>query len=210
METHGWRQTVVAIGRRLRGLAYSDERLIVIVKELDSIVEPWREGELRVVDLTQRHLPGLAELNRKRGRPEVDRRFARYVEQGFHGFVGYQDSELVGYYWWVDRDVPTLYPDLRKLGLGIELGDGDVYGSDFFLLEQRRGNNVAAEFLYKVESSLRDRGYSRLWGYVTSGNRPARWVYSTRGYTPMWIVRLRRILLVQRATREPLTTEVKR
>ena len=147
-------------------------------------------------------LSKLAELNRKRGRPAVQRLFARYVEQGFHGFLAYRGEELVGYYWWVDRDVPTLYTDPHKLGLGIELGEGDVYGSHFFLLEEHRGGGVAAEFLSKVESSLRDRDYTRLWGYVASDNRPARWTYSTRGYVPMWIVRLRRVVLVQRTTRE--------
>lgn len=196
------RQTAVAVGHRLRALAYKDEQLIVIVKDLDSIVEPWRHGELRFENLAAEHLPGLSELNRKRGRPEVDRRFAHYVEQGFHGFIAYLGEELVGYYWWVDRDVQTLYPDLHKLGLGIELGEGDVYGSDFFLLEEHRGGGVAADFLFNVESSLRDRGYRRLWGYVVSGNRPARWIYSTRVYTPMWIVHRKKVLIFQRTTRE--------
>jgi GNAT superfamily N-acetyltransferase len=179
-----------------------EQRLIVIVKDLGSIVEPWRHGDLRFEDLAAKHLPELAELNRKRGRSDADRRFRRYVEQGFHGFVAYHGEELVGYYWWVDRDVPNLYPDLRKLGLGIEMGEGDVYGSDFFLLEEHRGGGVANDFLFKVESSLRDRGYTQLWGYVVSDNRPARWIYSTRGYTPMWIVNRRRVLFVQRTTRE--------
>jgi GNAT superfamily N-acetyltransferase len=209
LKEHGIRDTLAAIGRRLRRSVYLQERLIVIVGDLDAIVQPWREGELRVLALSREHLPDLAELNRKRGRPDVDRRFARYVEQGFHGFVAYRGEALIGYYWWVDRDVPTLYPDLRKLGLGIELGEGDVYGSDFFLLEQSRGNNVAAEFLYKVESALHERGYRRIWGYVVSDNRPARWIYSTRGYVPMWTVQRTKVLTVQRSSREPLvTTEV--
>jgi GNAT superfamily N-acetyltransferase len=198
------RRTAAAIGRTLRNRAYSDARLIVIVKELDSIVEPWRPGDLRFEDLGAGHLAGLSELNRKRGRPDVDRRFESYVKAGFHGFVAYSGAELVGYYWWVDADVRTLYPDLRKLGLGIELGAGEVYGSDFYLLEQHRGGGVAADFLFHVEGTLRDRGYSKIWGYVASDNRPARWVYSTRGYTPMWVVRRRRIAFVPLNTREPL------
>lgn len=192
------------LARRLRELAHGEERLIVIVKELDAIVEPWRHGNLRFEDLGPEHLPQLSELNHKRGRPDIDRRFPRYVAQGFHGFVAFHDDELVGYYWWVDRDVPTLYPDLRKLGLGIELAAGDVYGSDFFLLEEHRGGGVASDFLFKVETSLRDRGYTRLWGYVVSSNRPARWIYSTRAYTPMWIVQRRRVLFLRRTTRESL------
>jgi GNAT superfamily N-acetyltransferase len=202
LRDHGVRETAAAVARRLRRLAYMQERLIVIVGNLDAIVEPWRGGGLRLEDLGAEHLPGLSELNHRRGRPQVDRRFARYVEQGFHGFVAYRGEELLGYYWWVDRDVPTLYPDLRKLGLGIELGEGDVYGSDFYVLDEHRGGGLAADFLFKVERSLRDRGYQRIWGYVASDNRPARWIYSTRGYVPMWTVHRTRVLMVQRTTRE--------
>ncbi len=196
----------MAIRRKLGGLVYSDDRLIVLVKDLDSIVEPGRPGELRLEDLGAEHLTVLAELNRARGRPDIQRLFERYLEQGFHGFVAYRDQELVGYYWWIDRDVPSRYTDLRKLGLGIELGVEDVYGSHFFLLEEHRGGGVATDFLFNVESSLRDRGYTRLWGYVASDNRPARWLYSTRGYTPTWTVRLKRAMFIQRTTREPLVT----
>jgi GNAT superfamily N-acetyltransferase len=203
LQTNGARRTAAAIWSRLRRLAYLQERVIVIVGELDSIVVPWREADLRLVDLRAEHLPELAELNRRRGRPEVDARFARYVADGFHGFVAYGDDQLVGYYWWVDRDGPTLFPDLRKRWLGIELGEGDVYGSDFFLLDEHRGRGVADDFLYRVERSLHERGYSRLWGYVASDNRPARWIYSTRGYVPMWTVKRSRLLMIQRTSREP-------
>lgn len=202
LREHGVRETARAIKRRLLRLFYFEQRLIVIVKDLSAIAESW-QGSLRLEDLDARHLPALSELNRKRDRPEVDRRFAKYVRQGFQGFVAYKDEQLVGYYWWVDRDVPNLFPDLRKLGLGIELGKGDVYGSDFFLLEEHRGGGIAADFLFKVESSLRDRGFDELWGFVTSSNRPARWLYSTRGYVPMWTVRQRRVLMLGRTTREP-------
>lgn len=174
----------------------------MIAKPLDSVVGVWREGDLRVEDLQAKHLPGLSELNRRRDRPEIDARFARYVEQGFHGFVAFSGDDLIGYYWWVDRDVRTLYPDLRKLGLGIELGEGDVYGSDFFLLEEHRGGGVSGDFLFRVESALRDRGYHRILGYVVSDNRPARWIYSTRGYVPMWTVHRKKLLIIKRTTRE--------
>jgi GNAT superfamily N-acetyltransferase len=198
---HGGRETAIAVGRRLLRLAYMKEQLIVIVKDLDAIVEYRRNGDLRLADLGADHLVELSELNRKRSQPEADRRFAHYVEQGFHGFVAYRGQELVGYYWWVDRDVPNLFPDLRKLGLGIELGAGDVYGSDFFLLDGRRGGGTATDFLYKLERSLRGRGYTRLWGYVVSDNRPARWLYSLRGYRPMWIATRRRVMMLSRTTR---------
>lgn len=193
---------MAAIARKLLRLVYRDERLIVVIKDLDSIVEPSKQSGLRVADLDASQLPGLAELNRKRDSPDVDARFADYVAKGFNGFVAYVDDELVGYYWWVDRDKAALFPDLAELELGIELGAGDVYGSDFFLLEQRRGGGTAAELLYRIESGLRDLGYARIWGYVASDNRPARWTYSSRGYVPMWAVHRKRVLIVKRTTRE--------
>jgi GNAT superfamily N-acetyltransferase len=202
LHEHGARETAVAVARRLWRAVYTQESLIVIVRTLDSIVEPRRDEGLRLEDVGSQHLPALAELNRKRGQPDADQRFARYVRQGFHGFVAYREDELLGYYWWVERDVPTPFPDLHDLGLGIELAAGDVYGSDFYVLDEHRGGGLAADFLFKVESTLRDRGYERIWGYVVSSNRPARWIYSTRGYVPMWTVLRRRVLTVRRTTRE--------
>ncbi|HEY8816492.1 MAG TPA: GNAT family N-acetyltransferase [Candidatus Dormibacteraeota bacterium] len=185
---------LAAVGHRLRRLFYLDQRFIVLLKQLDTIVESRRPGDLRVEDLEAKHLPALADLNRRRGRPQVDKRFATNVASGFHGFVAWRGDRLVGYYWWVDRDAPELHPDLRDLDLGIELEDGDVYGTDFYLLEEFRGSGTAADFLCKIEKSLRDRGYRRLWGYVDSGNRPALWAYRSRGYESMWILERKRRL----------------
>jgi GNAT superfamily N-acetyltransferase len=203
------RQTASAVGRRLRRLIYAKQELIVLVKPLHSVLEPRQTGDLGLEDIGPEHLPKLARLNRVREQPQADRRFAHYVAQGFHGFVALRDGEPLGYYWWVDGSAQSRFPDLGELGLGIELGEGDAYGSDFYLLEQHRGGSLAAEFLYAVESSLRDRGYERLWGYVLSDNRPARWIYSTRGYVPMWSVHRTRVLMVKRTTREdPRDTKV--
>lgn len=199
VEAHGVRKALSAVGRRLRGLFYADDRLIVLLKQLDSITESRRPGDLRVEDLEAKHLPALSELNRKRGRPQVDKRFADSVASGFHGFVAWLDDDLVGYYWWVDSHAPVLHPDLSDdLRLGIEMEEGDVYGTDFFLLEDFRGAGRAADFLGKIERSLRDRGYQRLWGYVDAGNRAALWSYRARGYESMWILERKRRLWFRR------------
>lgn len=200
-----WRRILRAAGRRLRAGLRSSERLIVLLKELDSIAAPGRSAGLRVEDMSSEHLPALSLLNRRRGRPWADRRFARYLGEGVHGFVGFLGEELVGYYWWVDARGQATFPDLRKLGLGIELGEGEVYGSDFFVLQEHRGGGLAAEFLFQLEGALASRGYTRLWGYVVSGNRPARWTYSIRGYRPMWIVERRKVLFIERTKRESVT-----
>lgn len=202
-QLHGVRGVLTAVGRRLRALFYVNERFLILLKQLDSIVESRRPGDLRLEDLEARHLTALSDLNRRRGRPQVDKRFAVNVASGFHGFVAWRGDRLAGYYWWVDRDAPVPHPDLRDLDLGIELEEGDVYGTDFFLLEEFRGGGTEGDFLYKIEKSLLDRGYRRLWGYVDSGNRPAVWAYRRRGYQPMWVLERRKRLWLWRRSSYP-------
>ncbi len=195
--------TLARFVRQLReGIVF--EEAIVLLKELDAIVEPRRHVGLRVEDMEERHLAGLCEVNRRRGVPEADRYFANSFAKGYHGFVALKDSEVVGYYWWVDRDAEPPHPDLWQLGPGFELGEGDVHGSSLFLLEEHRGGGAAGEFLYAIETSLRDRGYRRIWGSVVQENRPARWLYSTRGYRSMWKVEHRRFMYFKSRKRVPL------
>jgi GNAT superfamily N-acetyltransferase len=178
--------------------------VIVLLKELDSIVSPRQSDVLRVEDMEARHLPGLFEVNRRRGVPRADRYFETSIAKGFRGFVALKGTEVVGYYWWVDHDADPPHPDVWLLGEGFAMEPGDVYGSSLFLLEEHRGGGAAGDFLHQIETSLRDRGYRRIWGYVESTNRPARWLYSTRAYRPMWKVVHRRFLFFKSRKTAPL------
>lgn len=200
----GVRGTLSNAWRHMRE-GYSREEVLVLLKDLDSIVEPRHPGDLRVEELEARHLPGIREMNRKRGAPErADRYFESCFAKGFHGFVALRGGEAVGYYWWVDRDADPPHPGLRRLGKGFALGEGDVYGDSLFLLEEHRGGNAAGHFLFAVESRLRELGYRRIWGYIAPANRPARWLYSSRGYRPMWKVVHRRLVFFKWSRSETL------
>ena len=78
-----------------------------------------------------------------------------------------------------------------------------MYGFDFFLLEEHRGGGNSVAFLNTVETLLRDLGYRTLWGYVVAGNKPARWLYSMRGYRPVRKIESRTVL----SRRMPVRTE---
>ena len=85
--------------------------------------------------------------------------------------MGYVGDELVGYYWWVDRRIEPRHRDIADYGLDIELGERDVYGFDFFLLEEHRGGGNSMAFLNTVETLLRDLGYGpsgATWWRATS------------------------------------------
>jgi GNAT superfamily N-acetyltransferase len=198
---HGFRATAAQAARRLRREVFSRDRITVLLKELDQISEPRRASRLRLEGLGEEHLGSLSKLNRLRGRPGVDRRFRENLRRGLRGFVAFSDAEAVGYYWWVDRDGAGRHPDLEWLAGAFRFEPGDVYGSDFYVLPEHRAGGTANEILFRVESALRERGYERIWGYVDSGNREARWLYSSRGYRPTRDLTVRRILFRRRSPR---------
>jgi hypothetical protein len=192
--THGVRATLVQIPRRLGKSVVANERMTVMSKDLDAIVEPRKTTGVRVVELDSGHLTGLAELNRKRGRRAVNRRFRRNLERGLHGWVGLLGEEVVAYYWWIEAERAESHPDLEWLGAGVRIEPGGVYGSDFYVLPEHRAGGMANEVLFQIESLLRERGFKSVWGYVDTGNREARWLYSARGYVPMAELSSRRVL----------------
>ena len=196
----------------LRRLGSAEEqRLVVLLKDLATVATPaGATRRVRLESLDHHHLPGLSELNRRRCHTRADHRFEQSLADGHRGFVGFSDGRLVGYYWWVDHEAPNAHPDLTRFGLGIELEPGDVYGSDFYVPEEHRRGGTANAFLFALETELADRGYRRLWGYVQDRNRAARWLYSTRGYEPMWTVSSRVGSLGRRTPTAPADAHVER
>ncbi len=159
--------------------------LIVLRKRLDDIAPITFAGHLEVTDIEPDDLRDLAAFNRRRCDSRATARFAADRARGYAGFVGRLDGDVAGFYWWADHDHPHLEP------LGIRLDDRDVYGFDFYVAPEHRGDGHAVEFLHGIETRLRERGYDRVWGYVRSDNRPARWLYAMRGYESVGEVHLR-------------------
>lgn len=188
---------------RLRRDLYSEETSIVLLKDLNEVLQVRRPTGVVFEDLRPEHLPQLYELNREREAPIVDRRFAAYFEAGFHGFIALLEGRAIGYYWWVDAAGAAEFPDLRDYDMGFELGPGDVYGSDFYILEAHRDGRLAGEMLARVEGGLADRGYSRLWGFVLADNRPARWLYESRGYERLWTHKRKKRFFMSRVENLP-------
>jgi GNAT superfamily N-acetyltransferase len=177
----------------LRAQLSKRDTQLVTVKRLDEIVVPLRRGDVRIEPVERRHMPALSELNRERGDLAGDARFAADLDAGYGGFVGFKGAQLVSCYWWADASMPP-HRDMRELGLGIELGAGDVYGYDLYVHKSHRAGGTVNDFLFQVETALHERGYERVWGYVAADNRTARWTYDARGYKPRWTVERTRVL----------------
>jgi len=138
------------------------ETLLVIVKPLDAIVTPLRHGQASIEELERRHVPALRELNRERGDRDGDVRFAADLDAGYRGFAGFRGEQLASCYWWCDGRMPP-HRDMRELGLGIELRDGDVYGYHLYVHKDHRPGGTVNDFLFQVERALHERGYEPRW-----------------------------------------------
>lgn len=107
-----------------------------------------------------------------------------YVRRGYRALFAEVDGRIVGYMWWVDAGFSgdRAQPDVALHG--IRLGPREAYAFNFFLEPGCRGGGSANEFLSKFEQHLRSRGIERVWGFVATQNKPARWLYSLCGWQP--------------------------
>lgn len=191
------------VAARLRASVHEQDRHHVLVKDLSEIAVPVRRGNVTVEPLERRHLPALSALNRLRDDLTGDKRFAGDVDDGYAGFVAVKDGVVIGFYWWIDATMKP-HREWQGVATGMKLGPGDVYGTDFYVDERQRACGTANDFLFQIESGLRERGFERLWGTVEVGNRSARWTYSARGYEERWAVVGTRILRRWRYRAVPL------
>lgn len=205
----GTRETLRFVARRVGEKLHEEEPLLVLVKDLRDIPVPLRRGQVRLEPLEPRHEPALRALNRDRGDRNADDRNAADFADGYRGFAGFLGDELVACYWWCDATMPP-HRDMRLFDLGVELGERDAYGFDFYVREDRRAGGTAADFLYQVETALHDRGFDWAWGYVLEDNRGARWLYDARGYQTRWRIDRERVLRRWRNRTVPIEGDGKR
>jgi hypothetical protein len=157
---------------------YSRSRELVLSKELTA------DDDQAPRAVVVRHgrpddLPLLAELNRRLGATRHTPPFRRRLAERRPLLLGFAGDELVGYYWWLDAARAAEGFHLSRFGL--TLGDDEVYGYELFVAPEHRGR-IAVDFAAGVESELAALGYRRVFGFVDRSNRPARWLFTIRGY----------------------------
>lgn len=116
--------------------------------------------------------------------PEDRERLRLFARRGYSALFAEVDGRIVGFIWWVDARLSgdRAHPHLARYG--IDLGQREAYAFDFFLEPGCRGGGNANQFLSSFERHLRSRGFERVWGFVASDNKPARWLYSLCGWQP--------------------------
>jgi GNAT superfamily N-acetyltransferase len=175
----------------LRRRLYMKTDQLIVRKQL-SPAEPGASHTVEVVDAEPRHLPLLAEINRRECNTSRTRHFEKGLAEGRSALLGFRDGRLIGWFWWHDRAQGTDGFELSRFGL--ELAADEVYGYDLFIVPDERGRGRPAQFLAGVEAALARHGYRRMFGFVESWNRPARWLYATSGYEVVMRCQTRTIL----------------
>lgn len=191
LREQGWRAPLAEIRDLVRRRFYMTDDQILLRKELAPLADP-SASTIRMELAEPRHLPALAEFNRRQCNTRRTRRFATALAEGKRGVLGFRDGELIGYFWWVDGTQPTDRVFMTRFGGG--LPQGDVYSFDLFIDPAHRGHGVPAEFLANVEAELARLGHRHMYGCVDSDNMPARWLYQTRGYEAVQRCRTRTVL----------------
>jgi GNAT superfamily N-acetyltransferase len=164
----------------VRAQLYLEEDEIVVRKDFapDATPEP---GPVRLEVAQAHHLPMLADFNRRQANATRTRRFETGFAEGKKALVGFRDGELIGYFWFHDASVRSGACYVSRYG--IRLSEGEVYGEDLFIAPEHRGRGVPAAFVAALEAELVRLGYHRMYGFVDAFNTPARWLWTTSGYT---------------------------
>jgi GNAT superfamily N-acetyltransferase len=113
-------------------------------------------------------------------KPETSRKFKafRNFDNGWRCIAVTKDSMVVGDVWFLtynDKLAKQLHPDLKMLG--IQLKDKQAYAFDMFINPSYRGKNLAVMLHKHLHQTLRNEGFTKVYGYYWDDNLPALWMH---------------------------------
>lgn len=92
-------------------------------------------------------------------------------------------GQPAGYIWYVDAQQERPLPELAQFR--ITLTGRDVYLFNFYVSPAARGSQQATKLLRLALGRLGAQRYEQAYGCVERGNVPARWLYSSTGWTSL-------------------------
>lgn len=185
---HAARALLGLLGSRL----YREEERVVILKRLEDGRPATTAPGLEVRAAAGGDADAINAFCRRYYPSRLSRYIRDYRRRGYPLFVAFRGGELIGFFWWVDRDIDAQHPDLVLHQ--IDLHRGDTYGFAYFIAPEHRGKTTPSEVITGVLGALRDAGYSRVWGWVRADNRAARWHFRLAGFQDDHRVRVRIVL----------------
>jgi hypothetical protein len=100
------------------------------------------------------------------------------LDAGLRGFAVVEDSRVVGDVWccnprFCNRCV--IYDDIEMLDF--KCNEGEVYAFDMYIDPTSRGKNLAVPLQRCLQSTLKEEGYERVYGYYWDDQLPAMWMH---------------------------------
>lgn len=185
----GWKGVIARCYRRVSSRLVRHHSDIVMSKDLADGEGPSSGTLLQYCAIEGSDPSVLERIAAARHLDAEDRaRLRLFARRGYSALFAEVDGRIVGFMWWVDARLSgdRAHPHLARYG--IRLGPREAYAFDFFLAPGCRGGGNANEFLSSFDRHLRNRGFERIWGFVASDNKPARWLYSLCGWRPQKVI----------------------
>ncbi len=185
----GLKATARSVLSLLAACIHREEEHVVLVRSLSDAPEMAARDGIEVRSDVGIDREAVIRFSQANFPPKVTAYVRNYLDNGYRTYLGFRGDELIGLFWWVDRQIDAQHPDLVLHQL--RLGDRDAYGFSYFLAPEHRGGGTASEFISKVFVELDKVGYERIWGWVLAENLPARWLFSLVGYEEVRSMRFR-------------------
>lgn len=130
-----------------------------------------------------------------------------YLDAGYGGFALVRDRHIIGDTWYVPSEATDnprlLHKDLRTFGFKRWLRN-EVYTFDIFVAPEERKGKVAPAFQSEAMLLLREKGYTKAFGFYWADNLPAHWCTRvTNKWKKLRAVGVSRFFVVLRAVPGP-------
>ena len=164
------------LGSFVREVIYINRKAILIEKNLfkvNHIKKFLQQSNIKFEEVTE------DTFNDKNYKFAFKNRYLKavhYLKKGYGGHVILKGDEVIGDIWYSATskyDKASVHPDVHRFG--IKPSEDNVYSFDQFVVPTERGNSVAAALVNFQLCSLREKGYSKVYGYYWADNFPAVW-----------------------------------
>jgi GNAT superfamily N-acetyltransferase len=155
------------ISKTFKDLVYFNREIILVEKDLLS----W---EPKKYDKTHEYIS----IDRENSKLMEDRfklpLFDHYAQNNCYTIIAVKDDKCLGFIRWThDKN----FQDLKKFG--IELQDDQAYMFDFFIFPEYRGSSAGKDISHYTIQNLKNKGYSKYYGFFFADNFPALWWHRT-------------------------------
>lgn len=162
----------------LREIFYVNRVAIVVEKNLPDFEISKEQSKQSLVELIELRQDI---LSKKDFYYPVKSRYLKaihYLKKGYGGYAIVKGKNIIGDIWFFSpnsNDTTSCHSDCQRLGL--HCTEDQVYTFDMFLNPNERGNNFASFLQAKALKSLREKGFTKAYGYYWGDNIPALWVH---------------------------------